>query len=190
VLKPHLAQHHLRVAREVLIDVYRPIQGVDGCKLAPGLAARGHAWAVFLQEEDVGGDFGTSVGLESGVGQTYGPDQVRAFGQVLPAGCILLVHRVPAGDERHHTASARLIERFGEEIIVDRTRNCRTAAISGIEHRIISKRNVANDGVKEVVRQGRLLKALGKDGCIGIEPLCDACCQAVEFHTGPAGARR
>jgi len=45
-----------------------------------------------------------------------------------------------------------------------------------IEHRIITKRNVANDGVKEVVRQGRLFKALGKDGCIGIEPLCDARC--------------
>jgi len=73
---------------------------------------------------------------------------------------------------------------------VDRTRNGRVAAISGIEHRIISKRNVADNRIEEVVWQGRLFKALGKDGCIGIEPLRDACCRAAEFHAGPAGAWR
>jgi hypothetical protein len=50
-LKPHFAQHHLRVAREVFIDEYSPVRGLDGGKLPPCLGTRKHALTVFLQED-------------------------------------------------------------------------------------------------------------------------------------------
>ena len=102
--------------------------------------------------------------LKAVLGSRMAPIRFARSAKILPDRCILLVHGVPAGDERHHAARARLIERFGEEIIVNRTRNGRAAAISGIEHRIVAKRNVADDGIEEIVRQGRLFKSLGKDG--------------------------
>src|SRR5580693_3121128 len=105
-----------------------------------------HALPVFLQEDNVGRDFGASVGLESRVWQPYGPDQVCAFGQILPDGRILFVHGVAARNQRHHTAGPRLVERLGKEIIVNGPRNGRTTAISGIEHWIPTEWDVANYG--------------------------------------------
>ena len=43
-----------------------------------------------------------------------------AGAQRVAAGRILLIHRVAAGDERHDAAGSQLLQRFGEEVIVNR----------------------------------------------------------------------
>src|SRR6516165_162789 len=104
---------------------------------------------MFLQKQDVRSDFGSGVGFESGVRQPYGANEDRTFRQILPNGRILFVHRVAARNESHHTARPRLVDRLGEKVIMNRPSNCWTAAISGIEHGIISERNITNDCVEE-----------------------------------------
>ena len=189
-LKPHLPEHHVQVTREILIDEYRSVRRLDGSQVPPRLPPRSHAPPMFLQEENVGGDFGAGVRFECGVGKAFRADQARAFGQIPSDGRILLVHCVAAGNECHDAALAHLVERFGEEVVVNRVGKGRIGAVSGIEDRVVSKWNIAHDSIKVIVRQDCLFKSLGENGRVRVEPLGDARREAVEFHAGSAASGR
>src|ERR1017187_1056911 len=122
-------------------------------------------------------------------GRRFAPIR-RAFGQIPSDGRILLVHCVAAGNECHDAALAHLVERFGEEVVVNRVGKGRIGAVSGIEDRVVSKWNIAHDSIKVIVRQDCLFKSLGENGRVRVEPLGDARREAVEFHAGSAASGR
>ena len=73
------------------------------------------------------------------------------------------VHRVAAGNQGHDAARAQLVQGLGEEIVVNRARQGRLAAISGIEDRIVAERDVADGGIEEIVGERSVLEAFGED---------------------------
>lgn len=137
-----------------------------------------------MQKEDVGCDLRARIRFEGRIGKAYCADEVGALGEIAPDRRVLLVHGVAAGDESHDSAGAELVERLGEEIIVNRPRQDRRPAIGGIEDRIVAEGNVADDGIEEIVRKCGFLEAFGEDGRVRIEALCNACGDAIEFDAG------
>ena len=110
------AQHHLRVVYEILVDgkaifcfaQLHPVRlMVDGA-------------VTLLQEDDVADNIRTSVGTESVVGQTNGPQQIGSFCHVLAGRRIFTVQRVTTGNKRHHAARTHLVDGLGEKVVVDR----------------------------------------------------------------------
>ena len=110
-----LAQHHLRVVYEILVDgkaifcfaQLHPVRlVVDGA-------------VTFLQKDNVADNIRASVGTESVVGQTNGPQQIGSFCHVLAGRRIFTVQRVTTGNKRHHAARTHLVDGFRKEIIVD-----------------------------------------------------------------------
>lgn len=65
-----------------------------------------------LQEDNVADNIRTSVGTESVVGQTNGPQQIGTLCHVFASGAVLAVHGVAAGDERHDAARSDLVDGF------------------------------------------------------------------------------
>ncbi|MGD0046639.1 MAG: hypothetical protein ABSE42_06430 [Bryobacteraceae bacterium] len=141
-----------------------------------------------MQKENVGGDFGSGVGLEGGIGKADCAQQIRAVGEVAPDAVVLLVQRVAAGDECRDTARTDLFERLGKEIVVNRAGEEGRAAIGGIEDRIVAERNVPDHGVEKIVGERCFLESLGEDGRIRIQGFCDPRGDAVEFDAGSAAA--
>ena len=72
-----------------------------------------------LQEDNVADNIRTSVGTESVVGQTNGPQQIGTLCHMLAGGAVLAVHGIAAGDKRHDAARSHLVDGFRKEIIVD-----------------------------------------------------------------------
>ena len=111
-----LAQHHLQVVYEILVDgkaifcfaQLHPVRlVVDGA-------------VTFLQKDNVADNIRASVGTESVVGQTNGPQQIGSFCHVLAGRRIFTVQRVTTGNKRHHAARTHLVDGFGEKVVVDR----------------------------------------------------------------------
>ena len=169
------AQDHFRMADEVAVDgktvlVYaqmHPIRFLDNGPVP------------FLQENDIGDDLCTGVGLESVVGQTDRPQQVSPLRQITPHSGILGVQRIAAGDEGHNAAGTHPVQCFGEEIVVDRKVE---PAVLRVIYGILPKGYIADGEVEEVLGEAGILVALYSDVRLGIELLGDAPGNAVQFH--------
>ena len=72
-----------------------------------------------LKEQNVRGDVGASRVLEGVVGQTHSAQQLRTLGDIFAHNGALLVHRALGGHESDDAAGTHLVQRFGEEIVVD-----------------------------------------------------------------------
>ena len=110
-----LAQHHLRVVYEILIDgkaIFRFAQ-LHPVRLMVNRAV------TLLQEDNIRNNIRTSVSTERIIRQTDSTQQIGTFCHVLAGGAVLAVHGVAAGDKRHHAARTHLVDGFREEIIVD-----------------------------------------------------------------------
>jgi hypothetical protein len=156
------------VAGKVLVDLHRTVSGLDGSQLGPTLA-RSHLRSPFLKEENVGGHLSAGVRFERGVGQSHGAEQDGPFRQMAPHGAVLLVHGVPAGDERKHAAGPDHIQGLREKVIVDRLSQVRTAAVRRIVHRKVSEWDVPDCRIEKVLGKGRVLEPLGMNVGVRIE---------------------
>ena len=141
------AQNHLRVVYEILVDgkaIFRFAQ-LHPCRLN----VRGAV--TLLQENNVADNIRTSVGTESVVGQTNGPQQVSTLCHVLASGAVLAVHGVTAGDKRHDAARSHLVDGFRKEIIVDGESQL---VVRLIVDPVLTKRHVANSEVIKITAVG------------------------------------
>ena len=129
-----------------------------------------------------------ALALKAVLGSRIGADQVGAFGQIMPDGRVLLVHRVAAGDERHDAAGAQLVERLGQEVIVNGAGQGRLAAVVRVENSIVAERDIADHRVEVIVGQCRFLEAFGENRRVGIEALRDPGGNTVEFDAGSAAS--
>lgn len=75
---------------------------------------------------------------------------------------------------------AHLVERLGEEIIMDEKI---VLVILGVKHLELPERDIADCDIEEAVRKGGVLKARDRDILLLIELLCDTPRNAVQLHT-------
>ena len=114
----------------------------------PGLRPLRHdvqRTVTLLQEDDVRNDLGTGVLFESVIGQTDGPQQLGALGQIPAHGRILGVHRVSRGHKSHHAAGTHLVQRLGEKVVVDAEIQL---VVGFVPNLILAERYIA-DGLKD-----------------------------------------
>ena len=149
--EPHFAEHHLRAGGKVFVDGNGFAERVgdfrDGL---PRGSLRQFAGQPFAQDHDVGGDLGVGVFLEGVVRQPDGTDQIRLMRDIFPQRAVELVQRALRRDEQNQSAGPDLVERLGEEIIVD---DEVPVFELRVERLVIAERNVGNGHVVKSVRQ-------------------------------------
>ena len=101
-----------------------------------------------LQKDDVAGHFRSGVLLEGVIRQSDGPNEVGALGQIFADGGVFLIQSALAGDERHDTTRAHLVQRFAKEIVVDQPV---VLVVPLIQHLEIPKGDVAHGHIKKAV---------------------------------------
>ena len=109
-----------------------------------------------LEEEDVRDHICPGIGSEGVVGQTDGSQQLRTLGQIPAHGLVLAVHGIAAGEEGHNPAGPNLVQRLGEEVVVDAEAQL---VVPLVVDPVLPKGDVANGRVKEAVREVGLLEA-------------------------------
>ena len=168
-------QHHLRVVGKIAVDgkAVGALPQLYPCWL-------GQVDVVpLLQNDDVCHDFRAGVGLEGVVGEPDGPQQLRPLGQILADRGILAVHGVAAGDKSHDAAGAHQIQRFCEEVVVNREAQ---PVIRLVVDLIIAKGHVAHGHVKEVLGIIDALVTLDGNAGVLVELLGDAPGETVQLH--------
>ena len=131
-----------------------------------------------LQEQDVGDHLGPGIGFEGVVWQPDGPQQLGPLSQIPAHGGILGVHCVAGGYKGHHAAGAHLIQRLGEEIVVDVEAQL---IVGTVVYLVLSEGDVAHGQVIEVPPVGGL-KPRHRDVGLGVELPGNASRNAVQLH--------
>ena len=171
----HSSQHHLRVLEEVAVQGYA-VLGLAGLNPLRHLLRRA---GPFLEKEDVRGDFRAGVGLEGVIGQADCAQQVGLLGQILAYLAVLLVHGALGSDKGHHAARAHLVQRLGDEVVVDEQV---LTVIAPVMDLVLAKGHVAHGKVKEIVRVIGVLKAVHGDVRFLIELLGNPPGEGIQLH--------
>ena len=91
--------------------------------------------------------------------------------QRLPHLAVFLVHGAFGGDKGDDAARTHLVQRFGDEIIVDQQV---LAVVAFVMHLVAAKGDVAHRKVKEIVRVVGAFKAVHRNVCFLVKLLCNA----------------
>ena len=168
------AQNHLRAVCEILVDG-KAILGL--AKLHPCRFDVRRA-ITLLQKDNIADNIRASVGTESVVGQTNGPQQIGSFCHVLAGRRIFTVQRVTAGNKRHHAARTYLVDSFGEKVVVDRKSQLVICLIVDL---ILTERHIAHRQIVEITAVGGLKTSHG-NVCLRVQHFCNAPGDAVQLH--------
>ena len=144
-----LAQNHFRVIYKILVDG-KAIFGL--AKLHPVRLVVDGA-VTLLQEDNVADNIRTSVGTESVVGQTNGPQQIGMLCHVFASGAVLAVHGVARCDKGNDAARTHLVDGFCKEIIVDAKTKFVVRLVVGS---VLTKGHVADSEVIKITAVGGL----------------------------------
>ncbi len=109
--------------------------------------------------------------LKASLGRRMAPEQVGLLGDVFPQGAVEFVERALGRDEQNQSAGPHLLQRGGEEVIVDDEVPVLEARVEGF---VVPERDVADGDVVETVGQFGFLEGLMPDVGVGIERLCQA----------------
>ena len=131
-----------------------------------------------LQENDVRYNLSPRIGLERIVGQTDGPQQIGALGQIPAHGGILGIHRIAAGDKSHHAAGTHLVQRLGEKVVVDVEIQL---VIGFVPDLILAERHIAHRQIVEVPPVGGLKSGHG-DVRLGIKLPSNPPADGIQLH--------
>ena len=169
------AQHHFRVVQEITVDG----KAVLGLSSLHPLRHDVQRTVPLLQEDDVRYNLGPGIGLKRIVGQTDGPQQLGALGQIPAHGGILGVHRVTRSHKGYHATGSHLVQRLGEKVVVDVEIQL---VIGFVPDLILTERHIADGEVIKVPPVGGLKSRHG-DVSLGIELLGDPPADGIQLHT-------
>ena len=169
------AQNHPRMVDKIAVND-KPIFRSSG--LGP---VRHHIQGTvpLLQENDVGNNLGSGVGLKRIVGQPDGSQKLSPLGQVPAHGGILGVHGKPAGDKGHHATGSYLVQSFGEKVVVDVEVQLVVGAVVDL---VLPEGHIAHGQVEEVSPVCGFKPGYG-DVRLGIKLPGDPAGNAVQLHT-------
>ena len=131
------AQNHLRMFDKVTVDgksLRAPPQ------MYP-VRLNIHAPVAFLQKNNIADNVRSGVGFERVVGQSNRAQKFRSLGKIFADFRRLRVHRVAGSHKRHDASGSRLIQGFGEKVIVDRESE---PIVRRIVYLILSERDVSD----------------------------------------------
>ena len=179
------AKHHFRMAFKIAVDI-RTIIATDVLigsfqEVLTGIVS---VCSSLFQHQDVCHDFGTGIALESIVRQSDGAQQVSMLHNVAAHRAVVAVHGIAGCDKHHNTAGSHLVQRFGEEIIVNSAGDLLRIIL--VSNGVVTERNIADCYIHEVIRDIGLLEALDAYICIGVQILGHHAGNAVQLHHGPA----
>ena len=171
----HPTQHHLRVLHKIAVHPYAVFVGVQ---MHPIRFNVRHT-VTLLQKQDIAGDFGAGVAFEGIVRQTYSTYQICSLCKILADSAVFFVHGALAGDERHDTTGAHLVQRLAEKIIMNEPV---IFVIPLVQHLEIAEGNVADSHVKKAVRHLHLFKTVHHNAAVLVELLGYPAGYAVKFN--------
>ena len=179
-----LAEHGLPVLRDPAVHPHavRMLHRTDPWE-AGGLLI-GDPLVPLPQHDDVARHGRPRRRPERAVGQPRRADQLGPGRQLAPRGARLLIERSRGGDERDEAAGAHVVERLGEEVIVDEHP---LAGMAAVVDRELAEGDVGDGDVERVVGQRRRLVALALDGHAGVRVLRYQGGHRVGLHHGDAG---
>ena len=174
------AHDHFRVVQEIAVD------GVPIFRLPQMHPVRFYIYCpvTFLQEQNIRHYFRTCIGLKGGVGQTNSAQQVSPLGEVLADAGVLGIHGIAAGHESYYTTGAYLVQRFGEEIIVDVEAQL---VIGRIIYFVLAERHITYRKVEKVSAVCGFKTCNSYIG-LGIKLLGDPSGDGIQFYTVKAAA--
>ena len=169
-----ISQHHLRVVYEILVDgkAIFGLAQLHPCRFDVRRAV------TLLQENNVADNIRTSVGTESVVGQTNGPQQIGSFCHVLAGRRIFTIQRVTTGNKRHHAARTHLVDGLGEKVVVDRKSQLVICLIVDL---VLTERHIAHRQIVEITAVSGLKTGNG-NVCLRIQFFCNAPGDRIQFH--------
>ena len=173
----HRTQNHFRVLHKI------PVHNHAVCGLT-GFCPRGHLLrrcAALLQEQNIGGNIGSCVGLKCVVRQTDCTEQVGTFCHQLTRGGIDLIERSFGGDKRHDTARTHLVQRLNKEIVVDKQM---IFVIAAVWQLVIAKRYIADSNIERVIRKLGIFVAGDLNIGVRVQLAGNASADAVQFYAG------
>ena len=160
-------QHHFRMSGKVFVDQGRALRRLHFGPLLPRVPSR---------------RFRSRVLLERGLRQPDRAQQIRPPGHVLPGLVVSLVHGALAGDEHQQAAGAHLVQRLGEEIVVQKEA---VFLVGGIVQNLGGReRRIADGQIEKVVRQFLFDEIGVENGGFRQQVAGDSGRGLVHFHAG------
>ena len=177
-------EHHFGVRVKIAVDVCAVITvQVFVIRREEFLARISGIRRSLFENDNIGNDFGSRIALERRVRKSDRAEEIGLLHDVPSYGIFLAIHRIGRRDEHHDAAGTHLVERFCEEIVMNRARYL--LRISLVRNRIVTERNVADRYVHVVIRNIRLFKALNTNVGIRIEVLGNQTGDAVKLNHSP-----
>ena len=133
----------------------------------------------FLQEDNVAGNFGASIGLKRIIWETNRSYQVSPLCQIFADSRIFLIHRSLGGNERHDSTWTDLIQCLAKEIIVDEPVVFIILFIPNLE---VTKGYIADRYIKKAIRHLYLFKAVHHNTAVLIKLLGDSATDGIKLY--------
>ena len=170
----HLAQHHLRVVYEILVDG-KAILGL--AQLHP-VRLMVNGAVTFLQKDNVADNIRASIGAKRIIRQTDGTQQISTLCHVFAGGAVLAVHGITRSHKRHNAARTHLVDGLGEKVVVDTKSQLVVRLIVDL---VLTKRYVAHGKIIKVTPIGGL-KASHGNVSLRVQFFRNAPSDAVQLH--------
>ena len=113
-----------------------------------------------MQNKNVRNDLRSGVTLKGVVRQTDSTKQVGSLSNIFADSGVFLIHRSLAGNESHYAARTELVQRLGEEVVVNEELVFVVTLVRNLE---IPEGYIPHNGVKEAVGEVGFFKALCGD---------------------------
>ncbi len=122
--------------------------------------------------------------LKCAARQADSSKQVTSLGNIPPGFTVTFIKCASThpirGDHGNDASLTHLVNGLGEKIIMHKEI---VPVIPFVRHFVISKRHIANDNIKEIIRIICLFKSCDLYICFGIELFCNPSGNIVKFHT-------
>ena len=119
-----------------------------------------HNAVTLLQNKNVRNDLRSGITLKGVVRQTDSTKQVGSLSNIFADSGVFLIHRSLAGNESHYAARTELVQRLGEEVVVNEELVFVVTLVRNLE---IPEGYIPHNGVKEAVGEVGFFKALCGD---------------------------
>ncbi|MNJ45029.1 hypothetical protein D3C77_401070 [compost metagenome] len=125
------------------------------------------AGSSFAKEHNVGCDFCERIALEGIVRQSNRAQKVRPVGDIRTCSGVVGIQEVAANHLGHDASLTKLIQRFGQEVVMNR--EAADVTVVGVIERLTAKRRVTNDCIKVTGGDHHILQALVDIGRLRVE---------------------
>ena len=134
----------------------------------------------FLEEKNVRCDFRPRICFKCCIWQSYCSKKICSLGIILTDRFVFFIHRPFTCNNCNYTTGTYFINRFGNKIIVNQKI---LLIVSLICNFVLSKRDISNRHIKEVVRILCLFKTGNSNAGIRVQLFRNSTADIIQLHT-------